>query len=44
MARGCHGRFKKAGNKKLEGNNQGRKNLESTWLKRRKPTKGCGTK
>jgi hypothetical protein len=28
MARGCHGRFKNAENKKLEGNSKGKKNLE----------------
>jgi hypothetical protein len=28
MARGCHGRFKKAESKKLEGSSLGQKNLE----------------
>jgi len=28
MARGCHGRLKKAENKKMEGNSEGQKNLE----------------
>jgi hypothetical protein len=44
MARGCHGRFKKAENKKT-----GRKQLRTeefgeTWLRRRKHTKGFSAK
>jgi hypothetical protein len=44
MARGCHGRFKKAENKKT-----GRKQLRTeefgvTWLSRRKPIKGCSAR
>jgi hypothetical protein len=43
MARGCHGRFKKSENK------TGRKKLRTeklgeTWLRGRKPTKGCSAK
>jgi hypothetical protein len=43
MARQYHERFKKAENK------TGRKQLRTeelgeTWLRRRKPTKGCGAK
>jgi hypothetical protein len=43
MARGYHGRFKKAEKK------TGRKHLRTeelgeTWLRRRKPTKGCSTR
>jgi hypothetical protein len=39
MARGCHGRFKKAENKKLEGKSKDRK----TWrdlVEKAKPHKG----
>jgi hypothetical protein len=44
LARGCHGRFKKAESKKT-----GRKQLRieefgETRLRRRKPTKGCSAK
>jgi hypothetical protein len=44
LARGCHGRFKKAESKK-----NGRKQLRieeigETWLRRRKPAKGCSAK
>jgi hypothetical protein len=45
MARGCHGKLKK----KLKIKKTGRKQLRTeelgeTWLRRRKPTKGCSAK
>jgi hypothetical protein len=40
MARGCHGRFKKAESTKLEGTEK----LGETWLRRQKHTKGCSAK
>jgi hypothetical protein len=45
LARGCHGRSKK----KLKVKKIGRKQLRveelgETWLRRRKPTKGCSAK
>jgi hypothetical protein len=44
MAKRCRGRYKKAGSKKT-----GRRQLRiedpgETWLRRRKPTKGCSAK
>ena len=45
MARGCHGRFKIAENKKKTGRKQLRaEELGETWLRRPKPTKGCSAK
>jgi hypothetical protein len=45
MARGCHGRFKKAENKKKTGRKQLRKEkLGETWQRRRRPTKGCSAR
>jgi hypothetical protein len=44
MARGCHGIFKKAESKKLEGSTGRTEELGETWLRRQKPTKGCSAK
>jgi hypothetical protein len=45
MARGCHGRFKQAEKLKKNGRKQLRtEELGETWLRRRKPTKGCSAK
>jgi len=45
MARGCHGRSKKAESKKKTGKRQLRiEELGETWLRRRKPKKGCSAK
>jgi hypothetical protein len=43
-ARRCHGRFKKAENKKLEVKQLRTKGLAKTWLRRQKPTKGYSAK
>jgi hypothetical protein len=44
MAREFHGRFKKAENKKTERKQLSTEELRETWLRRRKPTKGCSVK
>jgi len=44
MARGCHGRFKKAENKKTGRKQLRTEELGETWLRRGKPTKGCSAK
>jgi hypothetical protein len=45
MAKGCHGRSKKAESKKLEVYRQLRiEEHGETWLRRRKHTKGCSAK
>jgi hypothetical protein len=46
MVRRCHGRRpKKAESRKKTGRRQLRmEELGETWLRRRKPTKGCGAK
>jgi hypothetical protein len=44
MARGCHGRFKKAEKKKNWKETAKDKKHGETWLRRRKPIKGCSAK
>jgi hypothetical protein len=45
MARRCHGRSKKAESQTKTGRRQLRiEELGETWLRRRKPTKGCSAK
>jgi hypothetical protein len=44
MARGFHGRFKKAENKKTGSKQLRTEELGETWLRRRKPTKDCSVK
>jgi len=44
MARGCHGRFKKAENKKTGRKQLRTEELGEAWLRRRNPTKGCSAK
>jgi hypothetical protein len=41
MARGCYGRSKKAESKKTGRKQLRIEELGETWLRRRKPTKGC---
>jgi hypothetical protein len=41
MARGCHGRSKKAENKRTRRKQLRTEEFGETWLRRRKPTQGC---
>jgi hypothetical protein len=44
VARRCHGRSKKAESQKTGRRQLKIKKLGETWLRRRKPTKGCSDK
>jgi hypothetical protein len=44
MARGCHGRSKRAEIKKNVRRQLRTEELVETWLRKRKPTKGCSAK
>jgi hypothetical protein len=44
MARGCHGRSKKAASQKIGRRQLRIEELGETWLRRRKPTHGCSAK
>jgi len=44
MARGCHGRSKKAESKKTGRRQLRIEELGEIWLRRQKPTKGCSAR
>jgi hypothetical protein len=44
MARRCHGRYKKSRKLKIGRRQLRIEELGETWLRRRKPTKGCSAK